>query len=81
MQEKKSTIIRAKGEAKSAELIGDAIQNNPAFLELRRIEAARDISQTVARGGNRLFLSADALLMNLMNGEGESDGSGAKAWL
>ena len=40
-QDKKSAIIRAEGEAKSAQLIGDAIQNNPSFLILRKIEARR----------------------------------------
>jgi hypothetical protein len=33
-----------QGEAKSAELIGKAIANNPAFLSLRQIEAAREIN-------------------------------------
>lgn len=30
-QDKRSAIIRAQGEAKSAELIGQAIANNPCF--------------------------------------------------
>eukprot|EP00941_MAST-03F_sp_MAST-3F-sp1_P004392 g4392.t1 len=80
LQEKKSTVIRAQGEAKSAELIGDAIKNNPAFLELRKIEAARDISQAVGRGGNRLFLSADSLLLNLM-GDQTSEEQKAASWM
>ena len=36
-QDKKSTIIRAEGEATSARLIGEAMENNPGFIELRRI--------------------------------------------
>ena len=40
-QDKQSAIIRAQGEAQSARLIGEAIQQNPAFLTLRKIEAAR----------------------------------------
>ncbi|CAK9192465.1 unnamed protein product [Sphagnum troendelagicum] len=39
-QDKRSAIIRAQGEAKSAELLGDAIKNNPAFITLRKIEAS-----------------------------------------
>ncbi|KAG0782028.1 hypothetical protein G6F22_009295 [Rhizopus arrhizus] len=35
-QEKQSIIVRAQGEAKSAELIGEAIKNKPGFLELKR---------------------------------------------
>ena len=65
MQDKQSAIIRAQGEAASAELIGKAIQQNPAFLTLRRIEAAQDIANTVASSSNRVFLSADSLLLNL----------------
>ena len=37
-QDKQSAIIRAQGEAQSAKLIGEAIQKNPAFLMLRKIE-------------------------------------------
>ncbi|CAG8723912.1 3699_t:CDS:2, partial [Racocetra fulgida] len=33
-QEKQSIIVRAEGEAKSAELIGEAIKNKPGFIEL-----------------------------------------------
>ena len=43
LQEKKSIIIKAEGEAKSAELIGNAIQRNPAFVQLRRIDAAKEV--------------------------------------
>lgn len=34
-QDKQSAIIRAQGEAQSATLIGQALQQNPAFLTLR----------------------------------------------
>ena len=40
-QDKRSAVIKAEGEAKSAKLIGEAIASNPAFITLRRIEAAR----------------------------------------
>lgn len=65
MQDKKSTILRAEGEAKSAQLIGEAIHNNPAFLSLRKIEAAREISTTLQQSQNRVLLNADSLLLNL----------------
>lgn len=38
LQEKQSSIVRAQGEAQSARLIGQAIQQNPAFIALRKIE-------------------------------------------
>ncbi|KAB1205302.1 Prohibitin-1, mitochondrial [Morella rubra] len=66
-QDKKSAIIRAQGEAKSAQLIGQAIANNPAFITLRKIEAAREIAHTVSNSANKVFLSSDDLLLNLQD--------------
>lgn len=73
-QDKQSAIIRAQGEAQSATLIGQAVQQNPAFLTLRKIEAAREIASTVSASANRVYLSADSLLLNL----GELGGMKAK---
>lgn len=64
-QDKKSAIIRAEGEARSAQMIGDAMRDNPAFIQLRRIEAAREIAGTVQRSQNRVYLDADTLQLNL----------------
>ncbi|CAL1392932.1 unnamed protein product [Linum trigynum] len=64
-QDKKSAIIRAEGEAKSAQLIGQAIANNPAFITLRKIEAAREIANTMSRSSNKVFLDSGDLLLNL----------------
>ncbi|KAL2496835.1 Prohibitin-1 [Forsythia ovata] len=66
-QDKQSAIIRAQGEAKSAQLIGQAIANNPAFITLRRIEASREISQTIANSNNKVYLNSDDLLLNLQD--------------
>jgi len=56
LQDKRSTIIKAHGEAKAARLLGDAMQQSPAFLDLRRVEAARDIAATLSRSRNKIFL-------------------------
>eukprot|EP00737_Agarophyton_chilense_P002841 gb/GEZJ01003270.1/.p1 GENE.gb/GEZJ01003270.1/~~gb/GEZJ01003270.1/.p1 ORF type:complete len:366 (-),score=57.29 gb/GEZJ01003270.1/:758-1696(-) len=64
-QDKKSAIIRAEGEARSAQMIGDAMRDNPAFIQLRRIEAAREIATVVQRSQNRVYLDADTLQLNL----------------
>lgn len=66
-QDRKSKVIAAQGEAQAAKMIGEAMQNNPAFAELRRIETARKIAQVVARSPNRVYLSSDSLLVNLMS--------------
>ncbi|KAK4484475.1 hypothetical protein RD792_007058, partial [Penstemon davidsonii] len=64
-QDKQSAIIRAQGEAKSAQLIGQAIANNPAFITLRRIEASKDIAHTLSSSSNKVYLHSDELLLNL----------------
>ncbi|KAJ1679308.1 Prohibitin-2, subunit of the prohibitin complex (Phb1p-Phb2p) [Spiromyces aspiralis] len=64
-QEKQSTIVRAEGEARSAELIGEAIKSQPGYIELRRIETAREISNILSKSNNRLLLDADTLLLNV----------------
>lgn len=64
-EEKKRTIIHAEGERQSAAMIGDAIKANPGFIELRRIETAKQISAVLSKSSNRMVLSSDSLLLNL----------------
>ena len=64
IQEKQSIIVRAQGEARSAELIGEAVRTNKGFLQLRRLEAARDIAGTLSQSGNKLMLDSKSLLLN-----------------
>jgi prohibitin 2 len=72
IQEKKSIIIRAQGEAQAAQLIGLAIKKNPAFLELRKIDASREIAGTIAQSTNKVYLNADNLMINTL-GASRSD--------
>ncbi|KAJ3811877.1 band 7 family-domain-containing protein [Lentinula aff. lateritia] len=65
VQEKESIIVRADGEAKSAELIGESLRGNKGFLELRRLEAARDIATLLSTSGNKIMLDAQSLLLNV----------------
>lgn len=79
-QEKKRIIVRAEGEARSAELIGQAIQTNPAFIQLRRIEVARDVANIISKSANRVFLNADTLQLNqLANASASVSAAGAAA--
>ncbi|PWN29422.1 hypothetical protein BDZ90DRAFT_216758 [Jaminaea rosea] len=64
LQEKNATIVRAQGEAKSAQLIGDAMKKSKGFLQLRKLEAARDIAGILATSQNRVMLDAQSLLLN-----------------
>jgi prohibitin 2 len=66
-EEKKKTIIHAEGEKESAKMIGEAISNNPGFIELRRIQVAKEVANNLAKSSNRLVLSTDSLLLNLMS--------------
>ncbi|KAI0688882.1 band 7 family-domain-containing protein [Earliella scabrosa] len=65
IQEKQSIIVRAQGEARSAELIGEAVRQNKGFLQLRRLEAARDIATLLAGSDNRVMLDSQSLLLNV----------------
>jgi prohibitin 2 len=64
IQEKQSIIVRAQGEAQSAELVGESLRKNKGFLELRRLEAAREIAQMLAGSGNKIMLDSQSLLLN-----------------
>jgi len=64
-EDKKSIIIKAQAEARSVELVGLALRDNPAFLELRKIETATQIAHTLAESKNHIMLSTEALLLNL----------------
>lgn len=71
-QEKQAFIVRAQGEARSAELIGDAIKKSKSYIELRKIENARHIAQIIQESGgkNKLYLDTQGLGLNV-NAHGE----------
>jgi hypothetical protein len=64
-QDAKSTIIKAQGEAKSAEMIGKAMAKNPGYIQLRQLDAALQISATVGKSANKLYLDSESLLLNV----------------
>lgn len=65
-QEKKSTIIRAQGEAEAAKLIGMAVKDNPGFMELKKIELSKEVSNIISKCQNKVMLSSDSLLLNFL---------------
>jgi prohibitin 2 len=69
LQEKKSIVIKADAEAKSAILIGKAMATNPAFVQLRRIEAAKEVAASVVASGNKVYLNSDSLMLNQLGDE------------
>jgi prohibitin 1 len=57
LQERNAAIIRAEGESEAAKLISDATKLAGAGLvELRRIEAAKDIAETMSKSQNVVYL-------------------------
>ena len=66
-QEKQAFIVRAQGEARSAELIGDAIKKSKSYIELRKIENSRNIARILQENGgrNKLYLDNQGLGLNV----------------
>ncbi|KAK1633889.1 SPFH domain/Band 7 family protein [Colletotrichum phormii] len=56
-QERQANVIRAEGEAESAETISRAIaKNGDGLVQIRKIEAARDIAATLSSNPNVAYL-------------------------
>jgi len=64
-QERQQKIVQAEGEAEVAKMLGDAISLNPGYLKLRKIRAAQNIARTIANAQNRVYVNANALMLNL----------------
>uniref|UniRef100_A0A0B8RU24 Prohibitin n=1 Tax=Philothamnus irregularis TaxID=1899461 RepID=A0A0B8RU24_9SAUR len=73
-QEQRQKIVQAEGEATAAKMIGEALSKNPGYIKLRKIRAAQNISKTIAASQNRVYLTADNLVLNLQD-EGFTRGS------
>ncbi|CAE7683718.1 PHB2 [Symbiodinium microadriaticum] len=80
LQEKRSIVIRAEGEARAAELVGKAIQANPAFIQLRRIQAAQEVAKSIPSSQNTVYLNSDNLLLNHLGEAPEPEAPKAKRW-
>ncbi|KAH0611177.1 uncharacterized protein H6S33_011604 [Morchella sextelata] len=71
-QERQASVIRAEGEAESAETISRAVDKaGDGLIQIRRIEAAKEIAQTLASNPNVSYLP----------GGGKEGGSGANILL
>jgi prohibitin 1 len=69
-QEQKAVVIRAEGEAEAAALISQAINSaGTGLIEVRRIDAARDIAAVLTKAPNVTFLPSGGA------GDGEKGGS------
>ncbi|NWQ75618.1 PHB2 protein, partial [Columbina picui] len=75
-QEQKQKIVQAEGEATAAKMIScfvrflwdvASLSRNPGYIKLRKIRAAQNISKTIAGSQNRVYLTADNLVLNLQD--------------
>lgn len=56
-QERQANVIRAEGEAESAETISKAVgRAGDGLIQIRRIEAAREVAQTLSGNPNVTYL-------------------------
>ncbi|KAH0827655.1 prohibitin-1 [Fonsecaea monophora] len=69
-QERQANVIRAEGEAESADIISKAVAKaGDGLIQIRRIEASKDIAQTLAANPNVTYLP----------GGGEGEGGKGKS--
>lgn len=69
-QERQATVIKAEGEAEAAQMISDALkQHGTGLIEVRRIDASRDIAEALSKSANVMYLpSGQNMLLNMAGG-------------
>lgn len=58
-------VVRAQGEARSAELIGDAIKKSRSYVDLRTFENAKNIASILQSSNNKVYLDTAGLGLNV----------------
>ncbi|KAK8480560.1 hypothetical protein V6N11_072984 [Hibiscus sabdariffa] len=67
-QERRAAVIRAEGESEAAKLISEATATaGMGLIELRRIEASREIAATLARSPNVTYIPGEQNMLLAMN--------------
>ncbi|MED6207193.1 Prohibitin-3, mitochondrial [Stylosanthes scabra] len=67
-QERRAAIIRAEGESEAAKLISEATAaTGMGLIELRRIEASREVASTLAKSPNVAYLPGGKNLLMALN--------------
>jgi len=68
-QERQATVIRSEGEAEAARMISEALKDHGGgLIEVRRIDAAKDIAESLAKSPNVMYLPAGQKMLLSMNG-------------
>ncbi|GAB7360835.1 hypothetical protein MBLNU230_g0821t1 [Neophaeotheca triangularis] len=72
-QEKQAAVVRAQGEARSAELIGDAIKKSRSYIDLREFDNARTIASILEKSQNKVYLDTEGLGLNVTQTSADKD--------
>mmetsp|Transcript_61334 Transcript_61334/g.146221 ORF Transcript_61334/g.146221 Transcript_61334/m.146221 type:complete len:259 (-) Transcript_61334:99-875(-) len=66
-QERQATVIRSEGEAEAAKMISEALkEHGSGLIEVRRIDAAKDIAENLAKSPNVMYLpNGQQMLLNV----------------
>lgn len=69
-QERQATVIRSEGEAEAAKMISDALkEHGGGLIEVRRIDAAKDIAESLSKSPNVMYLpQGQQMLLNMAGG-------------
>jgi len=67
-QEKFAEVILAEGETEAARMIQEAMKGGNEFIELRRIEAAKEIAETLSKSRRVTYLSPGTNILLNANG-------------
>jgi len=69
-QERQATVVRAEGEAQAALMISEALsKHGTGLIEVRRIDAARDIAESLAKSPNVMYLPGNQQMLMNMGGQ------------
>merc|ERR1711988_722512 len=69
-QLRKAAVIKAEGDAEYAQLMQEATRNSPGFLELRKIEASKEIVNKLSNNPNISYLPKDGNFILGLGGNG-----------
>ena len=58
-------MVRAQGDARSAELIGEAIKKSRSYVDLREFENARNVAAILEKSSNKVYLDTQGLGLNI----------------
>jgi len=66
-QERQATVIRSEGEAEAAKMISTALKDHGmGLIEVRRIDAAKDIAESLCKSPNVMYLpNGQQMLLNM----------------